>query len=48
MYILESGQEQETKNLKYLVVCLQEYLCYNQAEPYPSLVMQEWHQQGRE
>jgi hypothetical protein len=29
MHILESEQKQETKNLKYLVVCLPEYFCYN-------------------
>jgi hypothetical protein len=46
MHILESEQEQETENLKYLVVCLPEYFCYNQAETYPSPVMQEWHQRG--
>jgi hypothetical protein len=41
MHILKSEQEQEIENLRYLVVCLQEHLCYNQAETYLSPVMQE-------
>jgi hypothetical protein len=49
MHILESEQELETGNLKYLVVCLGEHLCYNQAETYPSPGTQErWRQQGKE
>jgi hypothetical protein len=41
MHILESEQEQEIVNLRYLVVCMWEHLFYNQAETYPSPVMQE-------